>query len=153
MNAKVFAVSLGLLAAATGAEEAINPLDGGLQSAGAPCPPECDPDSGPIVFGDPVVKEVLEQTLGIPNPTCLDMYLLTRLDVSGRGVKSLAGLEWALNLRELYAANNQIPDVNYLACRDSSVWCSTTTPSGTCRRCRNSLRSGTSISAAVTSAT
>lgn len=64
---------------------------------------------------DEALREAINHTL---NRGALDqlnrgeLAMLTTLDISGRGVTSLAGLEHATNLTALFAANNAITDTS-----------------------------------------
>ena len=49
------------------------------------------------------------------NITELDMWRLQGLDISGKGIRNLSGMEDAWNLEMLYASNNQITNVAPLA--------------------------------------
>jgi hypothetical protein len=69
----------------------------------------------PFSFPDSNLQAVVEQTLGISNPTRIDMLKLTSLNASYAGIVDLTGLEWATNLTYLNLQRNQISDINALS--------------------------------------
>jgi hypothetical protein len=69
----------------------------------------------PVDFGDSVLKTAVEQALGLADPTPSDMLGLTSLSCCNSGVQSLAGLEYATNLRTLSVMENDIADLSPLA--------------------------------------
>jgi len=66
-----------------------------------------------ITFEDPAVEAAVREALDMPtqNILALDMLRLTKLDLSGKGVTDLAGLETATNLQILNLQNNRISDI------------------------------------------
>ena len=71
--------------------------------------------SDPVYFADPHLKAVVEETLWISDPTPEDMLGLTSLAAEDRGITSLTGLEYALNLERLWIRWNRISDLSPLA--------------------------------------
>jgi len=69
----------------------------------------------PVRFGDANLKAAVEATLGKTSPTATDLLGLTRLDASEKGIASLTGLEFAINLVELDLWSNEISDLSPLA--------------------------------------
>ena len=75
----------------------------------------------PVYFADATLKEAVESDLWISDPTPTDMLGLTSLscvqDRENRenGIKSLTGLEYALNLRSLNLRSNQISNLSPLS--------------------------------------
>jgi len=69
----------------------------------------------PVHFEDHVLKNVVEEALGIPDPTPTDMLSLTTLYTNGLGIVNLTGLEHATNLRSLGLYSNRISDLTPLA--------------------------------------
>ncbi len=55
----------------------------------------------PVYFADSILKALVEQQLGVSDPTATDMELLTELNAAGRGISDLTGLEYATNLAGL----------------------------------------------------
>lgn len=71
-----------------------------------------------IVFGDPVLEQAIRTELSLPSGpiTVEDMEFLQELGLPYEGnVQSLQGLEYAVNLRKLYADYNAIEDLTPLA--------------------------------------
>ncbi len=66
----------------------------------------------PVNFGDPGLKACVEEHLRVADPTPIDMLALVQLNAAGKGIESLAGLEYAANLTHLNAGEFY----------DSSVW-------------------------------
>jgi len=81
-------------------------------SLGSSSLPDCA--GKPVYFEDPKLKAAVEAKLVISNPDCVQMCLLTYIDASNKGIKSLVGLEYALNLKELYLTNNLVSDLTPL---------------------------------------
>jgi len=54
-----------------------------------------------VYFADSILKALVEQQLGVSDPTTADMELLTELNAAGRGISDLTGLEYATNLAGL----------------------------------------------------
>lgn len=72
----------------------------------------------PVAIPDQKLREAVNQALGRNSLDRLsrgDLANLTSLDISGRGITSLTGLEWASNLTSLNAANNSISSTAPLA--------------------------------------
>ncbi|MBN1507023.1 MAG: hypothetical protein JW955_09260 [Sedimentisphaerales bacterium] len=69
----------------------------------------------PVDFADPVLKKAVEQTLWLVDPTPSDMLGLTSLRCCNSHISSLAGLQYAVNLRELSVMENPITDLSPLA--------------------------------------
>jgi internalin A len=87
-------------------------------------PPVClcqgdtpDPNGGdvPVYFANRNLKAVVEEELGIPDPTPRDMLGLTFLDASSLSIKDLTGIEYAINLRTLWLSGNGLTDLSPLA--------------------------------------
>ena len=69
----------------------------------------------PVYFADSQLKAVVENALGKTDPNADEMLGLIYLDnVSGLGITSLVGLEYAINLTQLNAYRNQISDLSPL---------------------------------------
>jgi hypothetical protein len=68
----------------------------------------------PVVFADPNFKAVVEETIGITNPTPIDMLTLTNLSAQSKNIGSLVGLEYAYNLQFLDLWGNSISDLSPL---------------------------------------
>jgi Leucine-rich repeat (LRR) protein len=74
--------------------------------------------SAPVTFADPNLEQAVRNTLGIPGGqpiTRADMTRLTSLNAESKSIRSLSGLEYAINLQDLYLESNQINDINPLA--------------------------------------
>jgi parallel beta-helix repeat protein len=69
----------------------------------------------PVYFADENLKLAVEVTLGKLNPTPTDMLALTELDARVRGITSLTGLEYALNLERLWLSENRISNLSPLS--------------------------------------
>ncbi|MCX5644140.1 MAG: leucine-rich repeat domain-containing protein [Phycisphaerae bacterium] len=69
----------------------------------------------PVHFADAALKTVVEEQLGIANPTPKAMLGLITLNAPNRKIASLVGLEYAKNLSDLVLEGNQISDVSPLA--------------------------------------
>src|SRR4051812_32798710 len=69
-----------------------------------------------ISIPDPVLDAVIREVLQIPTGplTVRDMLVLTNLDASNRGVRSLEGLESALNLAMLLLRNDYVASLSPL---------------------------------------
>jgi internalin A len=89
----------------------------------------------PVDFADPGLKDSVEQTLGVVDPTPTDMLEVTQLYAAGKSIVSLSGLEQAanlthLNVGEFYDSSvwppvlnkNRIADVSPLAELTQLVW-------------------------------
>jgi len=81
-----------------------------------------------VYFADPILKGLVEQQLGVSDPTTADMVFLKELNAAGRGISDITGLEFAtnlasLNLGELFyywewppeLRTNQIEDISPLS--------------------------------------
>ncbi len=69
----------------------------------------------PVYFADANLKKAVEDGLGVFDPTAEDMWALTFLDVYEGGIVDLIGLEYAVNLRELYLTSNPLSDISSLS--------------------------------------
>jgi len=69
----------------------------------------------PVHFADSVLKQAVERTLWITDPTPSDMLALTSLRCCNSGVTSLTGLEYATNLEDLSVMENDITDLAPIA--------------------------------------
>ena len=70
----------------------------------------------PVYFADAQLKLVVEQTLGVLNPTPSDMLRLTTdLGDDNHNIASLVGIEYATNLREVNFPHNLITDLSPLS--------------------------------------
>ena len=77
-------------------------------------PPEQKP--GAIVqIPDPNLRVVIQETLETQAITQATMATLTTLKVSNRGILDLTGLEFAINLEELWISRNPVSDLSPLA--------------------------------------
>lgn len=70
-----------------------------------------------VTIPDTALLQAVRDALGRPTGdlTCLDMALLERLGAPDSGIASLEGLQYAVNLADLYLHNNDISDVGPLA--------------------------------------
>ena len=68
-----------------------------------------------VDFADANLKAVVEAKLGILDPTPTDMLVLHSLDAHGKDIKSLKGLEFAMNLRTLLLYDNKVSDISPLS--------------------------------------
>ena len=87
------------------------------QKVGEP-PVVTQPDVIPgrlIEIPDPNLRVVLEETLGTNTIRPTTMAKLTTLKASNKGIKSLTGLEFAINLTELWISKNPISDLSPLS--------------------------------------
>ena len=64
---------------------------------------------------DPNLRAVLEEALGTKAITPSAMATLTTLKASDRGIFNLAGLEFAVNLQELWISDNPVSDLSPLS--------------------------------------
>lgn len=69
----------------------------------------------PVQFPDAILKEYVEWTLGISDPTPTDMLMLLQLNWNSAGVSDLRGLEYARNLMFLRLDFGAISDLSPLA--------------------------------------
>ncbi len=69
----------------------------------------------PVYFADPNLQDAVEAQLGISDPNAADMLGLTYLDAQSSGIFDLTGLEYALNLAEIYLFDNQISGISALS--------------------------------------
>ena len=68
-----------------------------------------------IEIPDPNLRAVLEETLGTKTIRPTTMAKLTTLKTSNRGIRNLTGLEFAINLKELWISRNPISDLSPLS--------------------------------------
>ncbi|MHC4533079.1 MAG: leucine-rich repeat domain-containing protein [Planctomycetota bacterium] len=73
------------------------------------------PAQEPVHFADANLKAVVEETLGITDPTPTDMLGLTELYAHDREISNLTGLEHATNLQTLGLHRNKISDISLLS--------------------------------------
>ncbi len=66
------------------------------------------PAAEPVFFPDPNLKTVVEEALGITDPTPDDMLNLRKLYAGWQGISDLAGLDYAVNLQVLDLHCNQL---------------------------------------------
>ena len=69
----------------------------------------------PVNFVDANLKAAIEDELWVSDPTPVDLLALTKLRSINSGIISLAGLEYAENLRELNLRFNRVSDVSALS--------------------------------------
>ena len=69
----------------------------------------------PIHIPDRNLKAVIEEELGVFDPTASDMRGLTSMDGNSENIKDLTGLEYATNLRSFRITHNHINDLSPLA--------------------------------------
>ncbi|RZB34737.1 MAG: hypothetical protein SRB1_00505 [Desulfobacteraceae bacterium Eth-SRB1] len=69
----------------------------------------------PVTFNDANLKALIEENLGIVNPTQSDMLGLAHLFGDSRGIIDLTGLEYATNLASLVLLDNEIVDISALS--------------------------------------
>jgi len=69
----------------------------------------------PVHFADPHLKALVEETLGLSDPSPANMLLLAELNGENRGISDLTGLEYAQNLTTLTLPRNQVRDVSPIA--------------------------------------
>ncbi len=67
-----------------------------------------------VEISDPNLKKALQEVLGVSTVTTDRLDDLEELDLSGRNIASLTGLEKAVNLRVLSLRNNRITDLTPL---------------------------------------
>ncbi len=65
----------------------------------------------PVYIPDAALKAAVENTLWISDPTPTDMLDLTKLLCLDNGVADLTGLEYAVNLQELWLRSNPLGDI------------------------------------------
>ena len=70
---------------------------------------------GFIHIPDPNLRAVIEDALGTKAITPSAMETLTTIKASDRGIFNLAGLEYAINLEELWLSDNPVSDLSPLA--------------------------------------
>lgn len=70
-----------------------------------------------VRFPDAMVEQIVRETLNKleGDISAEDMLGLTALDMTGQGIRSLSGLEFARNLKTLEASSNHIADLSPLA--------------------------------------
>ncbi|MCE2416635.1 leucine-rich repeat domain-containing protein [Candidatus Poribacteria bacterium] len=81
--------------------------------------PERIPGTG-VYISDPNLRAVIAETLGKEDTATVpitpqEMATLTTLRASNRDIKDLTGIEYAINLEELWISNNPISDLSPLA--------------------------------------
>jgi hypothetical protein len=69
----------------------------------------------PVHFADPHLKAAVEEQLWISDPNAEDMLGLTSLLADRKGITNLSGLEYAVNLQELWIRWNRISDLSPLS--------------------------------------
>ncbi len=69
----------------------------------------------PVYFPDANLKAVVEQVLGITEPTPTDMLALIFLNASDKEITDLTGLEYASKLNVLNVTKNQISEISAIA--------------------------------------
>jgi hypothetical protein len=69
----------------------------------------------PVYFPDEHLKAAVEEALWTSDPTPTDMLGLTSLDLTGKGIARLDGLEYAANLESLCMRWNSINDLSPLS--------------------------------------
>jgi hypothetical protein len=69
----------------------------------------------PVVFADVKLKQAVESTLWVSDPTPTDMLGLTSLHVDSLGISDLTGLHYAVNLGSLWLRYNEISDISALS--------------------------------------
>lgn len=70
-----------------------------------------------VYFADPSLKTVVEEELGVSDPTPIDMLALRTLDSKQGQIFDLTGLEYATNLYMLILSDNQVGNISALAGR------------------------------------
>ncbi|MBM4024368.1 MAG: leucine-rich repeat domain-containing protein [Planctomycetes bacterium] len=65
-----------------------------------------------VYFADLTLKAVVEETLGVDDPTRTDMLEMVGLHASYQGITDLTGLEHAANLQYLVLEGNNISDIS-----------------------------------------
>jgi len=73
------------------------------------------PGHEPVDFPDPILKEAVEATLWIHDPTPTHMLAITRFTCTESGVRDITGLEYAVNLQDLSLRWNAIRDLSPLS--------------------------------------
>ncbi len=74
-------------------------------------------ETNKVNFADSNLENVIKEKLAITYDSIIteeDLSGLETLDISGKNIKSLAGLEHAVNLKNIYMNNNYITDINPL---------------------------------------
>jgi hypothetical protein len=69
----------------------------------------------PVYFADAALKALVEQRLGVSNPTPSDMLRLTFLAKWNSGVSDLTGLQYAINMTDLRLDQSLVSDLSPLA--------------------------------------
>ena len=80
-------------------------------------PPEQKPDAV-VQIPNPNLRAAIAEALGkSPNApiTVEEMERLERIDAEGRGIQDLTGLQYAINLEDLFLTENQISDLSPIA--------------------------------------
>ena len=68
-----------------------------------------------VYFADANLRTAVEEALGISDPTPAEILGLTSLSAETRGILSVIGLEYAVNLRSLDLSDNEISDISPLS--------------------------------------
>lgn len=68
----------------------------------------------PVHFPDSILKEAVEEELGVLDPTADDMLALTSLFSVNKPIKDIEGLDYAVNLRSLWIRFAEVTDISYL---------------------------------------
>lgn len=91
--------------------------DGVQFLVGGTVAPDCASAEEVVTIPDGELLRAVRDTLRRPagELTCLDMALLERLSAPDSGIASLEGLQYAVNLADLYLHNNDISDAGPLA--------------------------------------
>jgi internalin A len=72
--------------------------------------------AGVVTFPDPNLEAAIREATGkSEGPICrFDLESVTELEIGGRGISDLTGLEHCIGLRKLYLQSNQISDITLL---------------------------------------
>lgn len=68
----------------------------------------------PVSIPDATLKQLIEDELWVMDPTDLDMLTLTELSCVSKGIQSISGLEYAVNLQKLSIRYNYVSDLSPL---------------------------------------
>ena len=97
-------------------QEIIDALDYPQQIGDVPVDTQPDLLPGrPVTIPDPNLKALLEETLDTRRLTVGNMLQLTTLKAKGRDISDLTGLEYAINLEEIWLSENPATDLSPLA--------------------------------------
>lgn len=79
--------------------------------------PECTSADQAVSIPDAALQQVVRDELGVTSGdiTCMDMALLTAIDAEHAGIASLEGLQYAVNLEDVFLHDNDVTDVSPLA--------------------------------------